>query len=63
MLLAYGIGAILANFISGFANDLFGSYVRAFIPVGILAFIGIFIAFFMMKPPKKAINKHNLFKV
>jgi MFS family permease len=53
MLLAYGIGAILANFISGFANDLFGSYVRAFIPVGILAFIGIFIAFFMMKPPKK----------
>jgi len=54
MLLAYGIGAILANFISGFANDIFGSYVRAFIPVGILAFIGIFIAFFMMKPPKKA---------
>jgi MFS family permease len=53
MLLAYGIGAILANFISGFANDIFGSYVRAFIPVGILAFIGIFIAFFMMKPPKK----------
>jgi MFS family permease len=54
MLLAYGIGAILANFISGFANDLFGSYLRAFIPVGILAFIGIFIAFFMLKPPKKA---------
>ncbi len=54
MLLAYGIGAILANFISGFANDIFGSYVRAFIPVGILAFIGIFIAFFMMKPPRKA---------
>jgi OFA family oxalate/formate antiporter-like MFS transporter len=53
MLLAYGIGAILANFISGFANDIFGSYVRAFIPVGILAFVGIFIAFFMMKPPKK----------
>ncbi len=53
MLLAYGIGAILANFISGFANDIFGSYVRAFIPVGVLAFIGIFIAFFMMKPPKK----------
>ena len=53
MLLAYGIGAILANFISGFANDIFGSYVRAFIPVGILAFIGIFIAFFMLKPPKK----------
>jgi len=54
MLLAYGVGAILANFISGFANDIFGSYVRAFIPVGILAFIGIFIAFFMMKPPRKA---------
>jgi len=53
MLLAYGIGAILANFISGFANDLFGSYLRAFIPVGVLAFAGIFIAFFMMKPPKK----------
>ncbi|MFA5079463.1 MAG: OFA family MFS transporter [Dehalococcoidia bacterium] len=53
MLLAYGIGAILANFISGFANDLFGSYLRAFIPVGVLAFIGIFIAFFLMKVPKK----------
>lgn len=52
MLLAYGVGAILANFISGFASDLFGSYLRAFIPVGALAFIGIFIAFFMMKPPK-----------
>lgn len=52
MLLAYGIGAILANFISGYANDLFGSYLRAFIPVGVLAFIGIFIAFFVMKPPK-----------
>jgi len=53
MLLAYGIGAILANFISGYANDLFGSYLRAFIPVGVLAFAGIFIAFFLMKPPKK----------
>jgi OFA family oxalate/formate antiporter-like MFS transporter len=53
MLLAYGIGAILANFVSGFASDIFGSYVRAFIPVGILAFIGIFIAFFMLKPPRK----------
>ncbi len=52
MLLAYGVGAILANFISGFASDLFGSYLRAFIPVGILAFAGIFIAFFLMKPPK-----------
>jgi MFS family permease len=54
MLLAYGVGAILANLISGFASDLFGSYLRAFIPVGVLAFIGIFIAIFMMKPPKKA---------
>jgi len=53
MLLAYGIGAILANFISGFANDLFGSYLRAFIPVGALAFAGIFIALFLLKPPKK----------
>ena len=53
MLLAYGIGAILANFISGFASDLFGSYLRAFIPVGVLAFIGIFIAFFLIKPPEK----------
>ncbi|MCX5997184.1 MAG: OFA family MFS transporter [Chloroflexi bacterium] len=53
MLLAYGIGVILANFISGYANDMFGSYLRAFIPVGIMAFIGIFIAFFLLKPPKK----------
>ncbi|MDD5648058.1 MAG: OFA family MFS transporter [Dehalococcoidia bacterium] len=53
MLLAYGIGAILANFTCGFASDLFGSYLRAFIPVGVLAFAGLFIAFFLMKPPKK----------
>jgi len=54
MLLAYGIGAILANFISGFASDLFGSYLQAFIPVAAMAFIGIFLAIFLMKPPKKA---------
>ena len=54
MLLAYGLGAILANFISGFASDLFGSYLRAFIPVAAMAFIGIFLAIFLMKPPKKA---------
>ena len=54
MLLAYGVGAILANFISGYASDLFGSYLRAFIPVGVLAFIGIFLAIFLMKPPKKS---------
>lgn len=54
MLLAYGVGAILANFISGYAADLFGSYLRAFIPVGVLSFIGIFLAIFLIKPPKKA---------
>jgi len=54
MLLAYGLGAILANFISGFASDLFGSYLRAFIPVAAMAFIGIFLAIFLMRPPKKA---------
>lgn len=53
MFLAYGLGAILANFISGFASDLFGSYLRAFIPVGVLAFIGIFLAVFLIKPPEK----------
>jgi len=54
MLLAYGVGAILANFISGFANDIFGSYLKAFVPTGALALIGIFIALLMMKPPKIA---------
>lgn len=51
---AYGIGAILGGIIAGQAKDTFGSFSVAFYPTAGLAIIGILIAFFMMKPVKKA---------
>ncbi|HOI75073.1 MAG TPA: OFA family MFS transporter [Syntrophales bacterium] len=50
---AYGVGAILGGIISGQAKDAFGSYAIAFYPTAGLAVLGIIIAFFMMKPPKR----------
>ena len=50
---AYGLGAIVGGIISGMAKDTFGSYLKAFWPTAILAILGIIIAFFMLKPPKK----------
>jgi MFS family permease len=55
MLLAYGIGAILANIISGQAKDVFGSYLYAFYPTAALAGIGIVMAILLIKPPRKAV--------
>ena len=51
---AYGIGAILGGIIAGQAKDTFGSFSVAFYPTAGLAVVGILIAFFMMKPVKKA---------
>jgi OFA family oxalate/formate antiporter-like MFS transporter len=51
---AYGVGAIVGNLIAGQIRDLTGSYTNAFLPVAILAIIGIIIAVLMLKPPKKA---------
>jgi MFS family permease len=50
---AYGVGAILGGIISGQAKDAFGSYAIAFYPTAGLAVLGILIAFFMMKTPKR----------
>lgn len=50
---AYGLGAILGGVISGQAKDAFGSYAIAFYPTAGLAVLGILIAFFMMKTPKR----------
>lgn len=50
---AYGLGAIIGGIISGKAKDAFGSYLAAFWPTLILAILGIIIAIFLVKPPKK----------
>ncbi|HNT43630.1 MAG TPA: hypothetical protein PKN85_04160, partial [Syntrophorhabdaceae bacterium] len=49
---AYGLGAIVGGIISGMAKDTFGSYTAAFWPTLILAIVGIFVAFFVLRPPK-----------
>lgn len=54
MLLAYGLGAILANIISGQAKDVFGSYLFAFYPTAVLSAAGMLLAFIFIKPPKSA---------
>jgi hypothetical protein len=50
----YGIGAIAASLSDGFANDILGSYIRAFHVTGSLATVGIIIALTLMKKPKMA---------
>ena len=52
--IAYGIGAILGGIISGQAKDTFGSYAVAFYPTAGLAVVGMVIAFFLLKPPKRS---------
>ncbi|HAV10422.1 MAG TPA: MFS transporter [Dehalococcoidia bacterium] len=49
---AYGIGAILANIISGQSKDLFGTYNIAFIITACLAVIGIILSILLLRPPK-----------
>lgn len=51
---AYGVGAILGGIIAGQAKDTFGSFTVAFYPTAGLAILGIVIAFFLMKPVRKA---------
>jgi MFS transporter, OFA family, oxalate/formate antiporter len=52
--IAYGLGAIIGNLISGRAKDLFGSYDVAFIVTLVLAVVGLVMALVMLKPPKNA---------
>jgi len=51
---AYGIGAILGGIIAGQAKDTFGSFTFAFYPTAGLAVVGMVIAWFMLKPVKRA---------
>lgn len=51
---AYGVGAVLANVISGKSDDLFGSYDRAFVAVAALAVVGAILSIMLLKPPKNA---------
>ena len=50
---AYGLGAIIGGLISGFAKDIFGGLDVAFKPTAVLAALGILLAVFLIKPPKK----------
>ncbi|MDD5288679.1 MAG: OFA family MFS transporter [Dehalococcoidales bacterium] len=52
--IAYGLGAIIGNIVSGRAKDLFGSYDIAFLVTLILAVVGLVLATVMLKPPKNA---------
>jgi MFS family permease len=54
MFSAYGLGAIIGGVISGSAKDAFGSYTKAFYPTAGMAILGIIIALFLLKPPKKS---------
>jgi MFS transporter, OFA family, oxalate/formate antiporter len=54
MFIAYGLGAIIGNIVSGRAIDLFGSYDVAFIVTLALAVFGLVLALIMLKQPKDA---------
>ncbi|MFA5375011.1 MAG: OFA family MFS transporter [Dehalococcoidia bacterium] len=53
--LAYGVGGLVATFVAAYSKQIFtgsGGVINAFIPVAILAGLGLVLAFFFMKPPK-----------
>jgi OFA family oxalate/formate antiporter-like MFS transporter len=53
--LAYGVGGLIATFVAAYSKKIFtgsGGVINAFIPVAILAGLGLVLAFFFMKPPK-----------
>jgi MFS transporter, OFA family, oxalate/formate antiporter len=53
--LAYGVGGLIATFVAAYSGKIFGgsdALLSAFIPVAILAGLGLVLAFFFMKPPK-----------
>jgi len=47
---AYGAGALLGGFISGLIRDLTGSYLTVFVPVIVLAAVGVLVALWGLKP-------------
>ncbi len=53
--LAYGVGGLVATFVAAYSKNIFGgsqALISAFIPVAILAGLGLVMAAFFMKPPK-----------
>jgi MFS family permease len=53
--LAYGVGGLVATFVAAYSSKIFtgsGGLINAFIPVAILAVLGLVMAVFFMKPPK-----------
>jgi MFS family permease len=54
MFLAYGVGGLVATFVAAYSKKIFGAggMIDAFIPVAILAGLGLVLAIFFMKPPK-----------
>ena len=54
LFLAYGVGGLIATFVAAYSKTIFsGGMLNAFIPVAILAGLGLFMAAFLMKPPKQ----------
>lgn len=51
--LAYGAGAIAGPQLAGIFKTTTGNYLGVFPAVSALAILGLFVAFFLMKPPKK----------
>jgi len=52
--LAYGVGGLIASFVAASSKSIFsGGLLNAFIPVAILAGLGLLMAAFLMKPPKQ----------
>ncbi|MGJ3245017.1 MAG: L-lactate MFS transporter [Elainellaceae cyanobacterium] len=52
---AYGVGALIGNFVTGRIRDLFGTYNYVFYPMALLAIIGIIIACVLLKREKCAV--------
>jgi OFA family oxalate/formate antiporter-like MFS transporter len=54
LFLAYGVGGLIATFVAAYSKTIFsGGLLNAFIPVAILAGLGLLMAAFLMKPPKQ----------
>ena len=49
---AYGLGAILGNVLSGMIRDATGSYLSVFLPVMVLAGLGLIVALVALKPSR-----------
>lgn len=56
---AYGIGALLGTLSAGRIRDLFGSYTYAFLPMALLAAIGIVVAIATLKRDRAPRNRVN----